>query len=76
MEKVQAYKSHTITLEAEHRTSGWICKYSIITLNPQNTRSYRDYTPATFSTEEEAEQVALQTAKVWIDNHPASETVR
>ena len=75
MEKVQAYKNHTITLEAEHKKSGWICKYSISTMNPQNTRSYGDYTPATFSTEEEAEQVGLQTAKVWIENHPAPETV-
>lgn len=67
MNKVHKYKDHTITLEAERRESGWVCKFSVIPFDPQNTCSHSAYTTLYCDTEEKAELLALGTAIHWLD---------
>ena len=76
MDKVHTYKQYTITLEAEMMKSGWVSKYSVIPMDPQDTRSHSDVTSLMCATEEEAEQIALETAQGWIDNHPIPKDVK
>ena len=76
MDKVHTYKQHTITLEAEMMKSGWVGKYSVIPMDHQDTRSHSDATSLKCATEEEAEQIALETAQDWIDNHPIPKIVK
>ena len=68
MDKVHTYKGHNIVLDAVMKKSGWMCRFILTSLDPQNPSSYDDFTAENYSTEEEAKQVALQTAKRWIDN--------
>ena len=70
MEKVHIYKQHTITLKAEREEAGWVGKYSVLPLAPQDTLSHGNSTPTNFPTEEEADQAALEAAQRWID-HPS-----
>ncbi len=72
MEKVHTYRDHSITLEAEMRKSGWICKWLVTPLDAQDTRSHSDYSTANFSTEEEAELAALESAQRWLDHSSPS----
>jgi len=68
MEKVHIYKHYTITLEADREETGWVGRYSVSPLNPQETLSHGNFTPTNFPTEEEADQAALEAAQRWIDH--------
>lgn len=70
MDKIHTYKDHTITLDAEMKDSGWVYKYTIVPMDPQDTRSHSDYGTRRCATEEDAEKAALESAQRWIDNPP------
>jgi len=67
MGKVHNYRGHTIVLKAEMLSAGWAGKYSISSMECQDTHSHGDSLPGNFATEEMADNAALEAAKQWID---------
>jgi hypothetical protein len=67
MDKTHTYRGHAIILNADESADGWVGAYSVCSSECQDTHSNSDSLPGNFTTEEKADQAALEAAKQWID---------